>query len=75
MLDLNAAVRGLVPPECIKSGVVDDDDAAGWPAGRDIGKNPNKIMAEPGPIYIGINYIWRGLLRLTVLSQAISHPF
>ena len=32
MLDLNAAVRGLVPPECIKSGVVDDDDAA--PVGR-----------------------------------------
>ena len=51
LMHLNPGVEGLlVPPDCIKSGVLDDDDAA--PVGLDMCKDSSKIMAEPGPSQI-----------------------
>lgn len=51
MLHLNPDVEGLLmPPDCIKSGVLDDGDAA--PVGLDVGKDSSSIMAEPGPLQI-----------------------
>ena len=55
MLHLNPAVNGLLmPPDCIKSGVFDSNDVA--LDGLDIGKDSSKIMAEPGPCWIGSNH-------------------
>ena len=47
MLHLNPDHTGLLmPPDCIKSGIPDDGDAA--PVGLDVCKDSNKIMSEPG---------------------------
>ena len=49
MVHLNPAEKGLLmPPDCIKSGILDEDNSA--PVGLDICKNSNKLMAEPGPL-------------------------
>ena len=48
---MNPGVEGLLmPPDCIKSGALDDDDAA--PVGLDMCKDSNRIMAEPGSFQI-----------------------
>ena len=55
MLHLSLAHKGLLmPPDCIKSGVLDEDGAA--PVGLDIAKDSNKIMAEPGTLLAGSKY-------------------
>ena len=68
MLNLNLAQRGLlVPPDCIKSGVLDEDGAA--PVGLDMAKDSSKIVAEPGTLLMDSKYCMLAVMGDRVPSR------